>query len=179
MADEHDSKAIEQAGNTAFEASQGRFAREPGAAAAAGSIGGRKSGEARRKRRMMRDAARDILNLSAGKLPGADALAQALQAAGIDAATVADALVLAQALRAAGGDTEAARYIRDTAGERPADLLQVSAADHVDAETVLDMTDEELAELAAGRQPAALPAADVAFDVAAEADAAPEHIVNQ
>lgn len=176
MADEHDNKAIEQAGNKAFEASQGRFAREPGAAAAAGAIGGVRSGEARRKRRMMRDAARDILNLSAGKLPGAETLAQALQAAGIDAATVADALVLAQALKASAGDTEAARYIRDTAGERPADLLQVSAADHVDAETVVDLTDEELAELAAGRQPAALPAADVAFDVAPEQAAEPETV---
>ena len=177
MADDVNRQEIVKA--KSFTESQGRFARDPAAASAAGKVGAQRAAAVKRKRRMMRDAARDILNLSAGKLPGADALAEALQAAGIDAATVADALVLAQALKASTGDTEAARYIRDTAGERPADLLQVSAADHVDAETVLDMTDEELAELAAGRQPAALPAAGVAFDVAPEGDAAPEHIVNQ
>lgn len=167
--------------SSAFLARQGQWGSDTAMASAAGKVGGVKSGEVRRKRRMMRDAARDILNLSAGKLPSAEELAEVLQAAGVDSATVADALVLAQALKAAQGDTEAARYIRDTAGERPADLLQVSATDRpIDAGTVADMTDEELAALLDDRQPAALPAADpvgdVAFNVAPLPEPEPETI---
>jgi len=150
-----------------FLARRGQWGTNSAMASAAGKVGGVKSGEVRRKRRMMREAARDILNMSSGKLPGAEALTAALQAAGIDAATVADALVLAQALKAANGDTDAAKYIRDTAGERPADLLQVSATDRpIDADSVTELSDEELAQLAEDLRPEALPAPDPAGDVA-------------
>jgi len=164
MAKENDRRGT----NPEFLARQGSWGADPAAASAAGKVGSQRSAAVKRKRRMMRDAARDILSMSAGKLPSAEKLAGVLQAAGIDAATVADALVLAQALKAAQGDTEAARYIRDTAGERPADLLQVSAADRpIDADSVTELSDEELAQLAEDLKPEALPAPDPAGNVAA------------
>lgn len=151
--------------NPAFMESRGRLARVPGAAAAAGAVGGRKSGETRRKRAALREAARALLAVSPERIPGAEDLAEVLRVAGIDDATMAEALTLAQVLKAARGDTEAFKTLRDTSGERPVDLLHVSTGEVVDADTVGDLTDSELAELAAG--------ADVALPVAPAQDPGP------
>lgn len=160
-----------------FEESQGRFARDPAAASAAGKVGGVKGGETRRRRGALRRAAQALLEVSPDRLPGVEDLAQALNLAGIDGATMADALTLAQIMKAARGDTEAYRAIRDTSGERPADQLQVIPGDVIDADTVAELTDEELAQLAAEQAPAALPeAADVAPGVAPGAELEPEAV---
>ena len=156
-------------------ASQGRFARDPGAAAAAGRTGGPRAAAVRKKRRLMRDAARDLLAMDPGSLPGVDALAAILAGAGASDSTVADALLLAQALKAAKGDTEAARFVRDTSGERPADQINLIAGEVIDANSVAELSDAELEALAAGAGPAqALPAAaGVALPVALDAAQAP------
>ena len=58
-------------------------------------------------------------------------------------------MLLAQFLRAAKGDTDAARFVRDTSGEKPSVDIAVSATDRViDAESVAEMSDAELALLA-------------------------------
>lgn len=163
-----------------FERSQGRFARDTEAARAAGRKGGPRGNQTKHKRRLMRDAARDLLAMDPALLPGVEALAEILAGAGASEKTMADALLLAQALKAARGDTEAARFVRDTAGERPADQINLVPGEVVDAAAVAEMTDAQLAELAAARDPEALPAdVDVAPGVAPAAETEPEPVDNQ
>ena len=158
-----------------FTESQGRFARDPAAASAAGKIGAQKAAAVKRRRGALREAARALLALSPDRLPGAEDLAEALHLAGIQEATMAEALTLAQMIKAARGDTEAYRAIRDTSGERPADQLQVIPGEVIDAGTVAELSDEELAQLAAEQAPPVLPeAADVAPAVAPGAELEPE-----
>jgi hypothetical protein len=165
-----------------FTESQGRFARDHAAASAAGKVGGVKAAETRRRRGALREAARALLAVSPDRLPGVEDLADVLRLAGIEGATMADAVALAQVLKAAKGDTEAARFIRDTSGERPADQLQVIPGEVIDAESVAGLSDEELAELASATAPAVLPGpgadreggADVAPAVAPGAELEPE-----
>lgn len=134
------------------------WAEDRAAASAAGKKGGAASGRTKRKRRLLRDAARDLLDKSVDGLPEAADLLLALRALGCEEPTGADALMLAQFIRAARGDTEAARFVRDTGGERPAQELAVSAADRpIDADAVRDMTDDELAALAAAEDAPSLP----------------------
>ena len=139
----------------------GRFAEVPNAASEAGKIGGTKSVQTRRKRRLLRDAAQAILSADVSNLPFPEMedLRIALQALGVEDITGADALLLAQYIRAAKGDTEAFRAIRDTAGEKPSVSVDVTASDRpVDAEMLGAMSDAELAALADGQQDApALP----------------------
>ena len=157
-----------------FTESQGRFARDPAAASAAGKIGAQKAAAVKRRRGALREAARALLAVSPDRLPGVEDLAEALRLAGIEGATMADAVTLAQVLKAARGDTEAARFIRDTSGERPADQLQVIPGEVIDAGTVAELSDEELAQLAAEQAPPVLPeAADVAPPVAPGAELEP------
>lgn len=140
-----------------FTESQGRFARDKAAASAAGKVGAQKAAAVKRRRGALREAARALLALSPDRLPGAEDLAEALHLAGVQDATMAEALTLAQMIKAARGDTEAYRAIRDTSGERPADQLQVIPGEVIDSESVAGLSDEELAELASATAPAVLP----------------------
>ena len=86
-------------------------------------------------------------------MPEMEDLRLALKALGIDEITGADAILLAQSIKAAKGDTEAARFVRDTAGEKPSVSVDVTASDRpVDAEMLQGMSDAELAALADGAQ---------------------------
>lgn len=137
----------------------GRWKDHPEEASRAGQIGGAKSGVTKRKRRLLRDAARAILDADVSKLPVAEDLVLSLKALGVDEVTGSDVLLLAQYLRAARGDTDAARFVRDTSGEKPSVDVSVSATDRViDAESVSEMSDAELALLADEcDEPVALP----------------------
>lgn len=180
MSDVKENTLTEHGEVTAFEAQHGRFARDPAAASAAGKVGGVKAGATRRRKAALREAARALLAMSPDHVPGAEDLAQVLAAAGITDATMADAVMLAQALKALRGDTEAARFVRDTSGERPADQVSITTGEVVDVDAVAEMTDAQLAELAAARSPEALPAAvDVAPGVAPAAEQAPQPVDNQ
>ena len=139
----------------------GRFAYEPNAASEAGKKGVVITNQIRRKRRLLKDAAQQILSADISKLPVPEMedIRLALHVLGVEDITGADALMLAQYIRAAKGDTEAARFVRDTSGEKPSVSVDVNASDRpVDAEMLGAMSDAELAALADGSQDApALP----------------------
>lgn len=169
-----DSENMESQGSPrkarSFKESQGRFARDPKAAKECAVLGGKKVQQMYAKRRTLREAARTLLNASLSSVSTEDnavlaAAADMLRAFGVDDPTGADALMLAQFSKACKGDTEAARYIRDTSGERPSDQVQIIAGDRpIDGELVESLTDAQLAELAGGRDfavaPTALPEAE-------------------
>lgn len=139
----------------------GRFAYDKKAASEAGKKGIVITNQIRRKRRLLKDAAQQILSADISKLPVPEMedIRLALHVLGVEDITGADALMLAQYIRAAKGDTEAARFVRDTSGEKPSVSVDVNASDRpVDAEMLGAMSDAELAALADGQQDApALP----------------------
>ena len=157
---EHNSESISKL-SPKLQENAGRW-RDKALASQAGKIGGAKSGVTKRKRRLLRDAARSILDADVSRLPVAEDLVQSLKMLGVDEITGSDVLLLAQYLRAAKGDTDAARFVRDTSGEKPSVDIAVSASERViDAESVADMTDDELALVADECDtPVALPSAD-------------------
>lgn len=166
MPDEERHEVVKEKHLTGYERSQGRFAREPGAASEAGKKGGPAAAAVRKRKRLMRDALRDLLDGPADGVPGLEVAVDALRAAGLEGPTGADAIAYMQMVRAGRGDTDAARFVRDTADGRPADQVHVISGEIVDAETVAALTDAELEALAAGRaedQAQALP--DVAPSV--------------
>ena len=157
---EHNSESISKL-SPKLQENAGRW-RDKALASQAGKIGGAKSGVTKRKRRLLRDAARSILDADVSRLPVAEDLVQSLKMLGVDEITGSDVLLLAQYLRAAKGDTDAFKAIRDTSGEKPSVDIAVSATDRVvDAESVAEMSDAELALLADEcDSPVALPSAD-------------------
>lgn len=107
------------------------------------SKAGKASGAARRQRRKQADIIRAILDL-----PETDpARRDELIALGLPG-TVADQINRAVAGRAQSGDVEAARYLRDTIGERPADNVAVDLTADVASIDMSKLTDAQLAELA-------------------------------
>lgn len=171
-------EAVKEKHLTGYQKSQGRFARDPGAASAAGKKGGPAAARVVKRKRLMRDALRDLLDGSAVGVPGLEDAAAALQAAGVSDPTGADAVVYMQMVRAGRGDTEAARFVRDTAGERPADQLNVIPGEIVRPDDVAELSDAELAALADGKaETQALPApvfpAGVALGVAPAGETIP------
>ena len=85
-----------------------------------GRKGGIASGEAKRKKKAMRDRLEILLELpmKGGKLKDVEEIQNfaALKGKNI---TVADAMMIAQIQKALRGDTTAATFIRDTAGQKP------------------------------------------------------------
>ena len=115
---------------------------------AMGRKGGIASGETRRKQRTFRESIKAILAL---QTPDEEKQAQ-LKELGIDD-TVLNAINLAVSGKAAAGDVEAARYLRDTAGEKPREGLELGNLDDKPLAS-LDMsklTDEQLRIIAARR----------------------------
>lgn len=105
---------------------------------------GKASVEARRKYRRQRDLARQILS---ARVPDKD-LAARLRELGMED-TYGAAVVFAQAAKATGGDTEAARYLRDTIGEKPTEQYNLSVSDKpIKSLDLSAMSDEELEALA-------------------------------
>lgn len=87
--------------------------------------GGRMGSEVRRKKKAMRELARDILDTD---LATEDEIRAELEARGI-AQTEAAAVIFAQLKRARTGDTEAARFLRDTSGQKPVDNVAIGNLD--------------------------------------------------
>lgn len=116
---------------------------------AMGRKGGIASGETRRKQKNFRDSCKVIMALTT---PDKEKQAQ-LEALGIDP-TILNAINLAVSGKAAAGDVEAARYLRDTSGEKPREGLEIGNLDDKPLAS-LDMsklTDEQLRIIAARRQ---------------------------
>jgi hypothetical protein len=93
----------------------------------AGRKGGIASGEAKRRKKAMRERLEVLLELplKSGKRADLDNIKNltALKGANI---TVEDALMLAQIQKALKGDTAAAIFVRDTVGEKPGDKTIIS-----------------------------------------------------
>lgn len=103
---------------------------------------GKASGEARRSKRNLREVAQLVLE---AELLDDDALREQLIERGIDP-TGAGAILFSQLVKACKGDTEAARFIRDTSGQKPVDGFAVG---NLDGETFIHadlskLTDAEL-----------------------------------
>lgn len=107
---------------------------------------GHRSVEARRKKKAMRELARDLLN---SPLDTEDEFREELAKRGVEKIEAA-AILMAQLKRARSGDTDAARFLRDTSGQKPVDNVAIGNMDDKPFET-LDLTklsDEQLKLLA-------------------------------
>lgn len=102
------------------------------------------SAQARQGYKRQRDLIKQIL-----AAPVDDpALREALKEQGFDM-TFGSAMALAQARKALTGDTEAARYLRDTVGEKPTEQYNLAVSDKpIKALDLSGMSDEELEALA-------------------------------
>lgn len=94
-----------------------------------GRKGGLATAEKRRKQRDMREILQSFLSMpltdGAYKLPEQfKSLAELAEANDSGNVSLAAAIVLAQITSALTGDTKAAEFVRDTAGQKPVDKLQ-------------------------------------------------------
>lgn len=89
-----------------------------------GMAGAKKSAETRRRRKTFQELAKWVLALplKAGDVEEITALGEA-RGKNI---TVEEASIMAVATKAMGGDVRALEFLRDTAGERPAERVEVS-----------------------------------------------------
>lgn len=93
----------------------------------AGRLGGIASGKARKKKKTMRA----IYESLAGQKVNGETV-QKLQGTLMKVKknlTVEESIVLAQVLMAQAGDTRAAEFLRDTAGEKPVEKVQIAEVD--------------------------------------------------
>ena len=93
-----------------------------------GRRGGIASGEAKRRKKAMRERLEIILELplKSGKLTDIEAIKNfaALKGKNI---TVQDAMMITQIQKALKGDTTAAAFVRDTAGQNPTTKIEAEA----------------------------------------------------
>jgi len=118
----------------------------PERARANGRKGGLASGIARQRRRAMRETLSTLLQAPIDD----EKIAAALQAIGLPA-DYQGAMTLAVMRKALLGDVEAARYLRDTAGEKPTETYNLSMeAKPVQALDLSKYSDAELEQIADG-----------------------------
>lgn len=108
---------------------------------------GKASADARRKYKTFREVFGDILTLDTTD----DQMRQTLVALGLEPSN-SNAIALAQVIKAVrNGDTEAARFVRDSRGEKPTEALQMSISDKpIKSLDLSTLSDEELEALADG-----------------------------
>lgn len=122
-----------------------QFDSESGAAA--GRKGGVASGVAKRKAKTFRESVKAIMECTVQD----EDKRKALEAMGLEP-TMLNQIQHAVFDRAARGDVEAARYLRDTAGEKPREGLDLDIHDKPIASLDLSkMSDAELQQMAAQR----------------------------
>jgi len=89
-----------------------------------GSKGGKASGESRRRKKAMRQAAATLLNMDISKAngDGVNKIKQHMKAFGYDIedATMQDAMLVRALIKGLSGDIRALEFLRDTAGANPA-----------------------------------------------------------
>lgn len=112
------------------------------------AAGGRASGVARRKRRTFRESLKAILQLD---VSDPDVKHELLEN-GLDP-TILNAISLGQAVQAQKGNTEAARFVRDTVGEKPREGLEIGNLDDRPLATIdmSKLSDDELRAMMAAR----------------------------
>ena len=108
----------------------------------AGRKGGIASGEAKRRKKAMRERLEIILEmpLKSGKNADIESIKNfaALKGKNI---TVQDAMMISQIQKALRGDTNAATFVRDTAGQNPA--TKIEAEMDMDVNVIVDYGDAE------------------------------------
>jgi hypothetical protein len=115
--------------------------------AANGRKGGVKSGEARRRKRTIRETLQAMLDC---QIPDSEKQA-ALKALGFDG-TFRDAMSMAMLDKASRGDVEAGRFVRDSVGEKPREGVDVILDEKPLASIDMSkLSDEQLQQLAAQR----------------------------
>ncbi len=105
-----------------------------------GRKGGIASGEAKRKKKAMRERLEVLLDLplKPGKSADLDSIKNLAALKGKNI-TVQDALMLAQIQKALKGDTTAAAFVRDTVGEKPGDKTIISGSVDTGADKLADI----------------------------------------
>ena len=105
-----------------------------------GKKGGIASGEAKRRKKAMRERLEVLLDLplKSGKRADLDSIKNFAALKGMNI-TVQDALMLAQIQKALKGDTTAAAFVRDTVGEKPGDTMNISGRVDTGTEMLSDI----------------------------------------
>lgn len=131
----------------AFRSPEERFAIQ--------SKGGKVAAQRYKERRKIRDALIDILAAPAATTD--ETLAEVCKLYGIEDPKQADALALKMVLKAIkDGDVEAAKFARDTSGEKPTTGVEVGNLDDKPFESInlSELSDEELQRMAFTRETA-------------------------
>lgn len=97
---------------------------------------GKASGEARRRKKAMKDLVVEMLSLDLTDEFDTLLKEQAPIALGKKKLTAEEAMIFGQMVKAMKGDTRAATFIRDTAGETPIEKVEVSAGVENAAESI-------------------------------------------
>ena len=92
--------------------------------------GGKASGKARRDKREQKQIVLDVLSMpiAEGSIEKITSLAAA-EGANL---SINQAIVIQQVKKALNGDTKAAEYLRDTAGQKPSDKVQLDTGVNID-----------------------------------------------
>lgn len=111
----------------------------------AGKRGAAKSAETRKRKRNLRMIANALLD---GQVLETDDVYQELQERGFED-SYADAMMLSIMSKAMHGDVEAARFIRDTAGQKPRDQVEIGNIDGVPLlrHELANLSDETLRQM--------------------------------
>ena len=113
----------------------------------------RKAGIAGREARRKYKSQRELLSLILSSPVGDREKAKKLEEAGFPA-TYGGAMAFAATAKAVEGDIEAARFVRDTVGEKPTESYQMSVTDKpVKSLDLTQLTDDELEAMVASRLP--------------------------
>ena len=114
---------------------------------------GRKAGAAGKEARRKYKSQRELLALILSSPIDDKEKAKKLKEAGFPA-TFGGAMAFAATAKAVDGDIEAARFVRDTVGEKPTESYQMSVTDKpVKSLDLTQLTDEELEAMVASRLP--------------------------
>ena len=107
-----------------------------------GKKGGIASGESKRKKKAMRDRLEILLSMpmKSGRTADVEAIKNFAELKGKNI-TVEDAMMIAQIQKALKGDTTAAAFVRDTAGQNPA--VKVEAEVDAELNITVDYGDSE------------------------------------
>ena len=113
----------------------------------------RKAGIAGREARRKYRTQRELLSLILSAPIGDKEKAKKLKEEGFPA-TYGGAMAFAATVKAVDGDIEAARFVRDTVGEKPTESYQMNVTDKpVKSLDLTQLTDEELEAMVASRLP--------------------------
>lgn len=134
-----------------------------------------RSTEVQNYHRSLRKAAQILLWHPLKRVPEESEIVLTMRRMGIEDPTGADAVMLAQYIKARRGDTDAARFLRDTAGEKPSQQVEVNLLEKpLDAIDFAALDDEQLEALAAARNMTLIAGPVVEATIADEPEPEPE-----